>query len=409
MKWYSTLHASTSLERALRAAARDVKSRLESDRADLGLLFISAAYRADVVDLWPVLKEELRIKHLLGCTGGGVIGGGKEVEEQPAVSLTAGILPDVEITPFTIYQDQMPSPDAGPRAWRDLVKTTPEKKPSFLILSEPFSLDADSLVEGLDYAFPNAVKVGGLASGGMSPNENLIMSGEKILSKGAVGVALSGDVFVEAVVAQGCRPIGEPLTITECDGNVLVKVNDKSPLAYIQDLYPKLSPRDQELIQTSLFVGILMDPFKTDPKQGDFLIRNIIGLDQKKGMLAIGAGLRNGQTVQFHLRDADTSRDDLSLMLSKSQSAQMRTMASGNPSEAGAVLFSCLGRGKRLYGEPNHDSSLLKSVMGDIPVGGFFCNGEIGPVGGKTYLHGYTSSIAVFSPKKLTNKPTSKP
>ncbi len=408
MKWYSTLHASSSLERALRAAARDVKSRLQSDKADLGMLFISASYRADVVDLWPVLKEELQIKHLLGCTGGGVIGGGREVEEQPAVSLTAAILPDVEISPFIIQQDQLPSPDAGPRAWRDLVKTTPDKKPAFLILSEPFSLDTDALVAGLDFAFPNSVKVGGLASGGMGPNENLIMCDGKVMSKGAVGVCLTGDVFVEAVVAQGCRPIGEPLTITESDGNVLIKVNDKPPLAYIQDLYSKLSPRDQELIQTSLFLGLLMDPFKTDPKQGDFLIRNIIGLDQKKGMLAIGAGLRPGQTVQFHLRDADTSREDLNLMLSKSQSAGLRTMASGNPSESGAILFSCLGRGKRLYGEVNHDSTLFKSVMGDIPVGGFFCNGEIGPVGGKTYLHGYTSSIAVFSPKKTTNKPSSK-
>ncbi len=407
MKWYSTLHSSASLERALRAAARDVKARLNSPRADLGLLFISAGYRADAVDLWPVLKEELQVKHLLGCTGGGVIGGGKEVEEQSAVSLSAAILPDVEITPFVVQQEMMPTPDVGPKAWRDLVKTSPDKSPSFLILSDPFSLDADALVAGLDFAFPNAVKVGGLASGGMSPNENLLLSDEKILSKGAVGVALSGDVFVEAVVAQGCRPIGEPLKVTESDGNILISVDNKSPLTYIQELYERLEPKDQELIQTSLFLGLLMDPFNASPKQGDFLIRNIIGLDQKKGIFAIGAGLRPGQTVQFHLRDASTSRDDMNMMLAKSQSAQLRTMASGNPSESAAILFSCLGRGKRLYGEPNHDSSLLKSVMGDIPVGGFFCNGEIGPVGGKTYLHGYTSSIAVFSPKKTTNKHSS--
>ncbi len=406
MKWYSTLHASISLEKALRGAARDVKSRMNTDKADLGLLFISSAYRADVVDLWPVLKEELRFKHLLGCTGGGVIGGGREIEEQPAVSLTAAILPDVDITPFVIQQENLPTPDVGPRAWRDLVKTNPEKKPGFLVLSDPFSIDTDALVAGLDFAFPNSVKVGGLASGGMNPNENLIMCDEKILSRGAVGVALSGDVFIEAVVAQGCRPIGEPLKITESDGNILIRVNDKPPLAYIQDLFDRLTPRDQDLIQTSLFLGLLMDPFNNEPKQGDFLIRNIIGLDQKKGLLAIGAGLRVGQTVQFHLRDATTSHDDLNLMLSKSKSAQSRSMASGNPSEAGAVLFSCLGRGRRLYGEPNHDTALLKSVVGDIPVGGFFCNGEIGPVGGKTYLHGYTSSIAVFSPKKTSNKPT---
>ncbi len=407
MKWYSTLHTSTSLEKSLREAARDVKARLGTDQADLGLLFISSAYRSSAIDLWPVLKEELRIKHLLGCTGGGVIGGGKEIEEQPGVSLTAAVLPDVNITPFSVLQENLPDADGSPKAWRDLVKTSPEQNPSFLILSDPFSLDADALVGGLDFAFPNSIKVGGLASGGQNVNQNLLMCDSKITTRGAVGMALSGDIFVEAVVAQGCRPIGEPVTVTACDSNLLITVNNMPPLAYIQELYQKLEPRDKELLQTSLFLGVVMDPFKKDPKQGDFLVRNIIGLDQGKGILAIGAQLRPGQTVQFHLRDADTSREDLNLMLSKSESAKSKSMANGNPSQSGAVLFSCLGRGRRLYGEPDHDSALFKSVIGDIPVGGFFCNGEIGPVAGKTYLHGYTSSIAVFSPTKTSNKPKS--
>jgi small ligand-binding sensory domain FIST len=394
------VQAGPSLARALRQAAREVKAHLNTDKADLGLLFISAEYRAEAVDLWPVLKEELHIKHLLGCTGGGIIGAGREVEDHPAISLTAAVLPDVEIVPFHVTQERLPDADAGPKAWRDLVHTTPEKQSSFLILSDPFSIDSDALLAGLDFAFPQSVKVGGLTSGGTNPNEHLLLSDQKILSKGAVGVALSGDIFVEAVVAQGCRPVGEPLTITESDANVLMAVDGKPPLAYVQEMYEKANLRDKELMQSSLFLGLLMDPFKNDPKQGDFLVRNIIGLDQNRGIMAIGSPLRVGQTVQFHLRDATTSREDLQLMLSNSQSAQMKTMAAGNPAAAGAMLFSCLGRGKRLYGESDHDSSLFKSVVGDIPVGGFFCNGEIGPVGGKTYLHGYTSSIAVFSPRK---------
>ena len=259
MKWVSTLQTSSSLEKALRDAARDVKSRMNSDQMDLGLLFISSSYRSEVVDLWPMLKEELRVKHLLGCTGGGIIGGGREIESKPGVSLTAAILPDVNIMPFVIQQDQLPSPDEGPKAWRELVHTNPAENPSFLILSDPFSLDSDALVNGLDFAFPQSVKVGGLASGGMKPKENLLMSDAKIISKGAVGVSLSGDVFVEAIVAQGCRPIGEPLTITESDGNILISVNNQSPLSYVQGLYSRLTPADQELIQTSLFVGLLMN------------------------------------------------------------------------------------------------------------------------------------------------------
>jgi small ligand-binding sensory domain FIST len=400
VKWFSTVQTGVSLERALRQAARDVKAHLKTDQADLGLLFISAAYRAEAVDLWPVLKEELHIEHLLGCTGGGIIGNGKEVEDRPAVSLTVAILPDVEITPFHVTQERLPDADAGPKAWRELVHTNPEKQPSFLVLCDPFSIDSDALVAGLDFAFPQAVKVGGLTSGGTNPNEHLLLLDHKMVSKGAVGVALSGDIFVEAVVAQGCRPVGETLTITESDGNILMAVDGKPPLAYVQEMYEKASLRDKELMQSSLFLGLLMDPFKAQPKQGDFLVRNIIGLDQKRGIMAIGAPLRAGQTVQFHLRDAATSHDDLQLMLTNSQSAKLKAMAPGNPAAAGAMLFSCLGRGHRLYGESDHDSSLFKSLVGDIPVGGFFCNGEIGPVGGKTYLHGYTSSIAVFSPRK---------
>jgi small ligand-binding sensory domain FIST len=336
---------------------------------------------------------------VIGCSAGGVIGGGKEIEEQPAVSLTAAILPGVHVSPFQVQQDQLPDADFGPKEWRALAKTTHDAAPHFVVLSDPFSLDVDALIAGLDFAFPNAVKVGGLASGGQGPNENLLLAGDKVVTKGGVALALSGDIAVEAVVAQGCRPIGEPLSITACDGNVLAGVNNQPPLIYLQELYESLDPRDQELLQTSLFLGILMDPFNKEPRQGDFLIRNIIGLDQQKGFLAIGTSLRQGQAVQFHLRDAATSRDDLRLMLSKSGSAH-KVKGGSSSSEAGAVLFSCVGRGRRLYGEPNHDSELFKSMVGNIPVGGFFCNGEIGPVGGKTYLHGYTSSIAVFSPSQ---------
>lgn len=397
MKWTSTLQSSPSLEKAVSMAAAHINEKL-GGAADLAILFISSDYRAAAVDLWPTLRREINARIVIGCTAGGVIGGGQEIEERPAVSLTAATLPGVMVQPFLIQQESLPDPDGGPKAWRSLVNAEPNANPAFLILSDPFSLDADALVSGLDFAFPSAVKIGGLASGGSAANENLLMMNDRISSHGAVGVALTGDINVEAVVAQGCRPIGDPLSVTGADGNILISVNNVSPLAYLQELFEKLTQRDQELLQTSLFLGILMDPFKKAPKQGDFLVRNILGLDQSNGIMAIGAALRVGQTVQFHLRDADTSREDLQLMLSRSDSAKFNK-PSGDPSEFGAMLFSCVGRGARLYGQPDHDSLLLKSVVGDIPVGGFFCNGEIGPVGGRTYLHGYTSSIGVFSPR----------
>ena len=393
MKWFSSLRRSTSLQKALQEALSEVRSGLGQRDIDLGLLFVSAGFRPDMVDLWSNIRRDLGFKHLLGCTAGGVIGGGREVEDEPAVSLTGAILPNVDLVPFSIQQERLPDSDAGPKGWRELVGVDPERKPDFLVLSDPFSLDSDALIAGLDFAYPNSKKIGGLASGGIQPNENLLLMDERIQSRGAVGLAISGDIRLDAIVAQGCRPIGDLLTVTGADGNVLVSVNDKPPLQYLQDLFESLSERDRGLLQTSLFLGLLMDPFKTEPKQGDFLIRNLIGLGQTNGRLAIGANLRVGQTVQFHLRDADTSRDDLRLMLSKSGLS-----SAGPGGETGAVLFSCLGRGRRLYGKPDHDTAVVQSMVGKIPVGGFFCNGEIGPVGGRTYLHGYTSSIAFFSP-----------
>lgn len=389
MKWASTLTNSPSVEKSIKLGLAEIREKLGGETPDLAFLFVSPEYRDDLIDLWPVLRREINIKHLIGCTAGGVIGAGKEVEQEAAVSITAAVLPNVQITPFQFQQPGLPDGDKSPRVWRDLIGVSPEQNPSFFIFSDPFSIDSDALIAGLDYAFPNAVKVGGVASGGYETRENLLLLDEKIMSHGAVGMALSGEIKVEAVVAQGCRPIGKTLSITASDGNVLLALDNEPPLKYVQELYEKLTDRDKELLSSSLFLGIVMDPYRTEPKQGDFLIRNIIGVDQATGHLAIGAALRNGQTVQFHLRDANTSHDDLQQMLAKSP---LENKASG------AVLFSCMGRGQRLYGNANHDSDLLKSVIGDVPVGGFFCNGEIGPVGGKTYLHGYTSSIAVISP-----------
>ena len=399
MKWISALQKSESLESAFQKMIVDLKKKLGRSKADLGLVFISHEYREEIVDLWSTFRKAVPVKNLLGCTAGGVIGGDHEVEDQAAVSLTAAILPKVKIHLFHVHQDQLPDSDGSPRPWRDLIKAPDGETPKFIILSDPFSIDSSQLVEGLDFAYPNSIKTGGLASGGTAQNENLLLLNERLFHQGAIGAALSGDISIEPLVAQGCRPIGDPLKITSCQDNVLMEVNNTSPLQYLSNLFQNLSKRDQELLSHSLFLGILMDPFLKNPKQGDFLIRNIIGMDQEKGILAIGAILREGQTIQFHLRDAHTSHDDLKLLLSKSEAAESKNKHQKSPSQAGAVLFSCVGRGKNLYGKTDHDISLVKSLVGNIPIGGFFCNGEIGPVSGKTYLHGYTSSIAFFRPK----------
>ncbi|MBO19589.1 MAG: hypothetical protein CL732_03515, partial [Chloroflexi bacterium] len=203
-----------------------------------------------------------------------------------------------------------------------------------------------------------------------------------------------GNIVVDTVVAQGCRPVGEPMRISKSDRNMLLELDGQPPMDVLRSLFHNLPKRDQELLGHSLFLGVVMDEFLDAPVQGDFLIRNVVGMDQSTGGLAIGEMLKEGQLVQFHLRDAETSSDDLQAVLGRYAGENRENDIPG------ALLFSCLGRGEYLYGRPNHDSDLFREKMGTVPLGGFFCNGEIGPVSGTTFLHGYTSSFGLFRPKE---------
>ena len=217
--------------------------------------------------------------------------------------------------------------------------------------------------------------------------------GEETYHSGAVGLALHGNITVDTVVAQGCRPIGHLMRITESRRNLLMSLDNKSPLAVLRELFEQSDERDRGLMRNSLFLGVVMDEFLDTPKQGDFLIRNVVGMDERSGNLAIGELLKEGQVVQFHLRDADTSTDDLTSVLDRYAADNRENQIQG------ALLFSCLGRGQYLYGRANHDTGIFQDKLGQVPLGGFFCNGEIGPVSGTTFLHGYTSSFGLFRAK----------
>ena len=174
---------------------------------------------------------------------------------------------------------------------------------------------------------------------------------------------------------------------------MLMELDGRGTFDVLREMFAGMSERDQRLAQHSLFLGVVMDEFNEEPKLGDFLIRNIIGMDAKRGALAVGEYLKEGQIVQFHLRDAETSSQDLNDMLNQYSSDGVQASGSG------ALLFQCLGRGEYLYGRPDHDTDMFRDKVGDIPLAGFFCNGEIGQVSGSTYLHGYTSSFGIFRPK----------
>ncbi|HTM19139.1 MAG TPA: FIST C-terminal domain-containing protein, partial [Kofleriaceae bacterium] len=192
------------------------------------------------------------------------------------------------------------------------------------------------------------------------------------------------------VVAQGCRPIGAPLFATRAEGNLIHELDGTPAVEVLESLYSELPARDQALFRTSLFIGVVMDERREVYRQGDFLVRNLIGIDARSGALAVSARLRANAVVQFQLRDADTSAADLQALLD----------ARDGDAPAGALLFSCMGRGEMLYGRPHHDAEMFRARVGAVPLGGFFCNGEIGPVAGRTHLHGYTSSFALFRPRR---------
>ncbi len=395
MKWATTISRKTSFEDAVLECAEGVARRLGPGPASLALAFVTPHFANFYPRLYELVDRYLEPGTFLGCSGGGVIGGGEEVERAPAVTLVAARFPDVRIEPFHLG-GPLPDLDGPPDAWERLIGVRAQDEPQFVMLSDPFSGRPEALLAGLDYAFPNSPKIGGLASGATSPGLNALFLDEEVFTEGTVGVALTGDVAVDTVVAQGCRPVGELMRVTSCRANFLYELDGRPTFEVLQELFAALDEYDRRLASTALFIGVLMDEFREEPRVGDFLIRNLIGVDPRRGAIAVGENLQEGMRVRFHVRDAETSAEDLHTMLKSYEKSLPRTEG-----PSGALLFSCLGRGEGLYGQPNFDTSVFREHLGDVPVGGFFCNGEIGPVGGATFLHGYTSSFGLFRPRKI--------
>jgi small ligand-binding sensory domain FIST len=387
MRWASSLSRRSTTAEAFAEAGQALEARLGVDRPDLLLAFTSSEHAGEHERIAALAERRFPGALLAGCTAAGVIGVAHEAEQGPALSLTAAVLPGVALSAFHLDMASLPPAEGSAPAWRAMVGATPEARPNFLLLADPFTMDARELIAGLDVAYPGAPKFGGLASGGRDAGENRLLLGQDVHRSGALGIAFSGALAVETMIAQGCRPVGEPMIVTRCRGGLLFELDQQPPMKILRELYLSLGERDRELMRHSLFLGIDMraDRIVYDP--GELLVRNILGGDEETGALAVGAELRPMMVTQFVLRDARTAEDDLRRMLGQRPSASP---------PAGALLFSCVGRGAGLFGRPDHDTALFEERLGPAPLGGFFCNGEIGPVGGTTFLHGYTSAFAMF-------------
>ncbi|MBW1881259.1 MAG: FIST C-terminal domain-containing protein [Deltaproteobacteria bacterium] len=389
MRWVSAISQAESTDAALFEIISLVRGQLGAERPDLLLAFVSNHHEPAYAAVSRGLNSAFSGALLLGCSAGAVIGGGTEVEGSPGLSVTAAVLPGVDIHPFHLVAGDMPSLEAEPGTWATAFGLQRMPPPCIMVIPDPHTTPTEVLVRGMDAAFPGSPKIGGIASGGHSAGANALFLGDRLHRAGAVGVALSGNITLDTVVAQGCRPVGSPMIVTRCEGNLILELDGQPPLAALQNLFEQLDEADRELFRTAPLCGVEMRD-TVEHREGEYLIRNVLGIRDEGDGMFVGEVLRLWQVVQFHVRDARTSHDDVHAALSRyAQEARDRL-------PEGAVLFSCLGRGKGLYGHPNHDSDALREHLGEIPLGGFFCSGEIGPVQGITYLHGYTSAFGLF-------------
>jgi small ligand-binding sensory domain FIST len=255
-------------------------------------------------------------------------------------------------------------------------------------MGDPFSCAPEPLINQLADELPGAPLIGGMASGGAAPEQNRVFWNRTVLNRGGVGVIVRGGPPIRTVVSQGCRRIGTTFVVTKAQQNVVLELGGRPALERLQELFQSLPQEERALMQRGLHVGIVMNEYKETFQSGDFLISNVIGADQDSGAIGIGNLIRTGQTVQFHVRDAETADEELLQMLQRA--------TSDHPRYDAALLFSCNGRGTRLFSKPNHDAQAIQTVCGPLPLAGFFAQGELGPVGDKNYIHGFTASIALF-------------
>lgn len=386
MPFAAHLSVAKDTELAIDEACAEIRRVLGDRTPDLTVVFISHQHRPAFATLAQQIQERLPSRVLLGCAGEFIAGGDREIEQRHALSVWSAVLPGTELVPFHLTFE--PTPDgAVTEGWPEDLAGHAEPQ-AVLLFGEPFSTPVDVIISRLEDELPGVPLVGGMASGTRSPGQNVLFFNSETCDVGAVGVALFGGLKVSAIVSQGCRPIGDSLLITKAQDNIVMELSGKPALIRLQELFGVLSERDQALLQTGPHLGIAINEYQEKFEIGDFLISNVVGADRSSGAIAIGAPVRVGQTVRFHVRDAQTADEELKALLLRYQQ--------GQPAPAGALLFSCNGRGTRLFGEAHHDASAIQAAFGHIPLAGFFANGELGPVGKKNHIHGYTASVVCF-------------
>jgi small ligand-binding sensory domain FIST len=388
MPFASALSTAPTTDAALLDVCSFVRKQL-ADTPDLVVVFFSIHHRDNAADIVRIVQERLSPRCLIGCVGESIVGNDQEIERGPALSLWAAKWAHpVEMAPFHLVLERT-SDGASLLGWPDALEEAKAKHSAILLLGDPFTLPVDLFLGQINESHAGLPVLGGMASAVRAPGECRLLLNGTVHDQGGVGVLLQGDIGLRSIVSQGCRPIGKHMVITKADENIIEGLGGKPPLNQLQQLWQELSQEEQQLFQQGLHIGRVINEYQGEFQRGDFLVRNVLGLDKTSGALAITERVRVGQTVQFHVRDAATADEDLHALLQHDVSAHERR-------PGGALLFTCNGRGTRLFPQAHHDVRVLRKEAGPIPVAGFFAQGELGPIGGQNFIHGFTASIALF-------------
>jgi small ligand-binding sensory domain FIST len=364
-------------------AAREALGGLDGAETDLAIVFASGAHLLAPEVTVETVGEALAPGELIGCGASGIVGEGREIEDGTAISVWAADLGDGSATGFHAETQELEGAIA--------VLGMPELEGAggTILLPDPVTFPLDGLLAELTSHAPGVPILGGVASAGAEDGGTVLFHGDEVHEHGAVGVRLDG-VELLPLVSQGARPIGPELTITAADGQIIQELAGRNALTKLREVVDALDPVDQAVLGQGLLLGLVVEPGKPDYVQGDFLVRNLLGADPDTGAIAVGTVVRPGQVVRLHVRDAASATRDLREALG------LRRTALGGATPSGALVFTCTGRGRGMFGVPDHDASLLTDALGGAPFAGFFAAGEIGPVDGANFLHTFTTTVALF-------------
>ena len=379
-----------SAEGAARRATQAALERAAVSRADLAVVFATTNYQADYPALLAAVRAVSSAPSPVGCSGMGVLTSDGEFEGQPGVAVLVVTSDALRIRPF-LAPTAMAEPSSPGKTIRRLIEPLPDGPRLLVLLPDPFSIQMAPLLSEIEEDPSVLPIVGAAASGGPRERRSFQWRGPEIGVHGAAGLLFTGEFALRLGVAQGCQPIGEPFRISRAQGNQIVELDGRPALERLQETVAALPKQEIERAAHSLFAGIAHEEAQRPIRQGDLLVRNLVGVDPNSGVVAVAEQVRQGQIVQFVLRDAGAARADMRRMLESLYAATQRLRPRFG------FYFNCLGRGVGLYSDPNHDITLIKEFFGDLPLIGFFGNGELAPVGGKNYAHSYTGVLAIIA------------